>query len=248
MLFDASATALGSSSASAFAVILVTASGTFVGSSSSSSSAGVNHLSSAFFEGGSSFEWDYLIEAEASFAGSSSATADAHTAVGASAFFHGGSFFLYGTLLPIQGSSFFVVSAVVDVHLPPIRAITMGPKTFRWLQTLQRGDLPVFICDASTPMIPARITYRLAQVRLDGTRKYVGPQNRTPVPGNVGEFYATGRAGESGQPGLWVIEWLYQRTYQSDVQRTEMPFQVLDAVAAGDPREQLDRKIKFGWS
>jgi hypothetical protein len=128
------------------------------------------------------------------------------------------------------------------------RAITMGPKSFRWLQPLQRGDLSVFVCDDRGAITPVRVAYSLIQLRLDGTRKYVGPQERTPVAGGVGEFYATGRAGESGQPGEWVIEWVYQRTYQSDLQRTEMPFQVLDAVAVGDPREQLERKIKFGWS
>lgn len=239
---------IGGSTASASAVRQAIGAGTVTGASTFIARAGSIQLESAFFQGGSTFQWEYVGDAAATFLGSSMATAAAMAVRTTGAFFQGGSIFLYGELLPIQGTSFFSVLARVDAQLPPIKAVTMGPKTFRWLQALQRGDLSVFIHDGSNAIAPVRVAYSLAQLRLDGSRKYVGPQNRTPVKGSLGEFYATGRAGESGQPGQWIIEWLFQRTFQSDVQRTEMYFQVLDAVAVGDPREQLERRIKFGWS
>lgn len=126
----------------------------------------------------------------------------------------------------------------------------MGPKTFRWLEPLERGDLPVFVCDRHTPVAPYRVTYSLAQLRADGSKKYVGPQNRVPVAGELGEFYATGRAGESGQSGQWVIEWTLQRTPWSRPQVTEMRFDVVDGAAAGDcaPCSRVVARRKFGWS
>jgi|SRR5688572_1849508 hypothetical protein len=247
-LFDASATVLGSSSAAAIAVVRIIGAATCLGGSTFGAQVGVLQLSSAWFVASSFFTWDHQVEASASFLGTSAAGASGHAAVESRATFRGDGFFLHGALLPIQGTSAFSVASLVDAHPPPIKAITMGPKRFRWLQPLQRGDLSVFICDGRSAVVPSRIAYSLAFVRLDGSRRYVGPQNRTPVSGDVGEFYATGRAGESGQPGQWVIEWVYQRTPHSDAQRAEMAFHVLDAVALADPREQLARKVKFGWS
>lgn len=247
-LFDASGTASGSSAASGSALVRVRGAGTFLGSSAFTGLAGVNQLSSARFQGASAFAWDYFVEASATIAGTSAASAEGFVVANARAIIQGTSRFFYITPLVIWGSSTFSVVTFVDHQLPPIKAMTMGPKAFRWLQTLQRGDLSIFICQGRNAMIPARIAYSLVQVRLDGSKKHVGPQNRTPVPGEVGEFYASGRAGESGQPGQWLIEWLYQLTPQSKIQKTVMPFQVLDAVAVGDPRDSLQRRIKFGWS
>ena len=247
-IFDASGTAIGTSAASAAAIVEKFGVPHLGGTAALSAQAGVLQLSNASFQGSSIFDWDYFIEAAGTVAGTSAASADANIVHTALAVFPGSSLFLYSIPFVIAGTSFFSVAPQVDHQLLPVKAITMGPKTFRWLQPLQRGDLSVFICDGRSPVIPARIFYRLAQVRIDGTKKYVGPQERSPVPGVVGEFYASGRAGESGQPGLWVIEWVYQRTYQSDLQVTEMQFQVLDAVAINDPRELLVRKTKYGWS
>lgn len=242
------ATFVGTSSASADAVRRVVGAATFTGASTFSAQGGTIQLTSALVQGFSSFSWDYVSEAAATVLGASTSSASAVAAIGVGAFFQGGGHFLYSELLPIQGASFLAVAEVVDAHLPSVKAITMGPKTFLWLQSMQRGDLSVFIHDGRNAIRPVKVAYNLAQLRPDGSRKYVGPQYRTPVSGSLGEFYATGRAGESGQPGRWVIEWLFQQTPQSDVQIVEMHFRVLDATAVGDPREQLDRKIKYGWS
>ena len=243
-VLDASGLAAGSSTVAADAVVALTASAGFVGGASFAGQGAAIRLSSASFLGTSLAAWDYQLEAAGEVEGVSSATASAHRARTTGAGFLGRSSFVYGTLLPIHGSSFFSVAIVVDQHLPPLSAAAGATKTFRWLQQLQRGDLAVFLCG---PAIPVRISYRLAQVRPDGSRKHVGPKARSPSRGAVGEFYATGRAGEAGQPGDWVIEWTYQRTAQSHPERSEMAFRVLDAVQVGEQRELLDRKPKTGW-
>jgi hypothetical protein len=247
-LFDASGAVEGTGAATGAAVVRVARALAFGGSASVTARAGVGQLVSATFHGGSALDWESVVDAVAAFSGASSVEADGSVRVASKAFAHGGSRFLYRTPLVIQGSSFISILPVIDRHLRPLRAITLGPKTFRWLQPLQRGDLSVFVCERHTPLIPFRVTYSLAQVRPDGTRKYVGPRGRVPAAGDVGEFYATGRAGESGQSGQWVIEWTFQRTQQSAGEAAEMRFQVLDAAAVGDPRDRLPRKTKFGWS
>jgi hypothetical protein len=129
-----------------------------------------------------------------------------------------------------------------------IKAICPGPKAFRYMETLQRGDLPVFISDHAGPVSPVRVVYTLYFVRPNGSRKQVGPSSRTPVPGVVGEYYATGRAGEMGQPGEWLIRWEFQKTFQSASQYKEMRFRVLDAALAHDPRDVTCRRHKLGWN
>lgn len=123
----------------------------------------------------------------------------------------------------------------------------MAP-SFRYLQAFQRGDLPLFVSDAEGPVSPYLVVFTMFFVRPDGSRAQVGPSYRTPVQGDVGEFYATGRAGESGQPGCWMIRWQYQRSFDSDVQCKDMYFRVLDAVQAADPRDTLQRCRKYGWN
>lgn len=247
-LFDASGTADGTSTASSAASVRVARALTFQGSGSFTGMAGVGHRASATFGGRSSLAWDYVVDAAASFTGEASVAADGSVCVAARALARGSSRFLYNIPFTIQGTSSFWVLPVVDRHLRPLKAITLGPKTFQWLQPLQRGDLPVFLCDRHTPIVPYRVTYSLVNRRADGSRQYVGPRDRVPAAGDTGEFYATGRAGESGQAGQWVIEWTFQRSPDAIPEVAEMRFQVLDAFAVGDPRERLPRKIKFGWS
>ncbi len=127
-------------------------------------------------------------------------------------------------------------------------AICPEPKTFRYLHVFQRGDLPIYVFDSTGPVVPARIVFTLFFVRPNGALKQVGPLHRTPVAGMAGEFYATGRAGESDQPGCWVIRWEFQRTLNDAIQIKEMAFQVLDAALASDPQDITVRCRKFGWN
>jgi hypothetical protein len=247
-IFNSSGTVSGTSSASSAAGVVTRVSAGIGGSGDLTAAIGVVRVASSRFSGTSTLEWDYVQDASATISGTSPMTASALVAVTGIGVFQGGSSFRYSVPLVIAGSSFMSMATQVDTHLPPIRAITMAGKTFSWLQLLQRGDLSVFICDALGPVIPFAIKYRLIQVRLNGSRQAVGPRERTPVPGVAGEFYATGRAGEHGQPGQWIVEWTFQRASQSEVQVVELPYMVLDAVLSGDPLDVTCRKVKFGWN
>lgn len=127
-------------------------------------------------------------------------------------------------------------------------ALCPEPKTFRYLHNFQRGDLPIYVFDSAGPVVPARVVFTLFFVRPDGSLKRVGPEFRTPVPGMAGEFYATGRAGESDQPGCWLIRWEFQRALCEVVRTKDMSFRVLDAVVANDPTDVTVRCRKFGWN
>ena len=160
----------------------------------------------------------------------------------------GSSRMVFSYPLPIFGRGTLVGHAVVDRIAPPINAIVAPSKCFRYLEHFQRGDLPIFLSNHAGPVSPVRVVFTLYWVRPDGSRLQVGPANRTPIRGVVGEFYATGRAGESGQPGEWVIRWEFQRTFQSATQCKEMSFRVLDAVLAANPQDATHRCRKFGWN
>lgn len=247
-LLDASGTADASSMVSSDAAVRVARSLIFDGSTAFVGSAGLVQLTSATARGGSLFRWDYAALASATFAGAAVAEAAGSVRVEAKALARGSSRFFYNVPLEMTGASQLSVVPVVDRQLRPLRGITLGPKTFRWLQPLQRGDLSVLICDRHAPFGPYRVTYSLLQLRPDGSRRYVGVRDRVPASGGLGEFYATGRAGESGQPGQWVIEWRFQRSPDSAAQSVEMPFQVLDTVAGCVDLNGCPRKAKFGWS
>lgn len=155
---------------------------------------------------------------------------------------------VFSAPLPMVGKTVLTGVAVVDKVPLPVNAIVAPPKSFRYLQLLQRGDLPIYISNHAGPVSPVRVVYTMYQVRPDGTKFQVGPKHRTPAKGVVGEYYATGRAGESGQPGNWLIRWEFQRTFQSAIQIKEMCFRVLDAVLANDPMDVTPRVVKYGWN
>jgi len=247
-LFNASGTVSGTSSASSAGVVLTFVSTVLQGTGDLGAALGVVRISSARFDGAGSLDWDYRVEASGVVSGTSAASGAALIAKSAFGTFQGASAFLYAVPLIVFGASSMSATVVVDRHLPPIRAITMGPKTFSWLHLLQRGDLSVFICDSTGPVVPFSIRYRLIQVRLNGSRQPMGPRERVPVAGVAGEFYATGRAGENGQPGQWIVEWTFQRSSSSELQVVEFPFMVLDAVLAGVPGDVTCRKTKYGWN
>jgi hypothetical protein len=122
------------------------------------------------------------------------------------------------------------------------------PKTFRYMQWYQRDDLSILLCDDNGPVDPVWVRFTLYLVMPSGVRRQIGVAQRTPVHGGVGEFYASGKAGDGGQPGDWVIVWEFRLESQSVNQTTEMEFQVLDAVAANDPLDETVRCRRYGWT
>lgn len=247
-LVDGSGTALGGSSASLLGSVIFHQGGVAAGTSSAVCAGGTIYLGTVRVLGTSSLEWDYFQDGEGVALGSSFASLDAVRVRTAKGVTLGTSFLKHVALLPILGLSYMSMHA--EVLRSPLKAITMGPKTFRWMQLLQRGDLAIFLCNLGGGIvIPTVIVYSLINVRSDGTRKYIGPRHRSPVNGEqAGEFYAVGLAGQGGQPGPWVIEWKIQRSSSDPLQVVEMDFCVLDGVLAQDPRDITDRKVKFGWN
>lgn len=120
-------------------------------------------------------------------------------------------------------------------------------KTFRWMQRLGIGDLEHFTKDArGMPYSPIVCLYALYQVLPGGVKVLSGPPNRRPVQQGVGRYYATGTAGDCGQPGEWVIQWRCQRFWYDPPTICETHFLVQDAVAAGPPDPTV-RSCKKGW-
>ncbi len=143
-------------------------------------------------------------------------------------------------------------SAHGPVNTDPISGATFGPggiKRFRWLQTFQRGDLAICIRDVrGVPFGPYFIGYTMFTVSSTGVMHQVGPTDHKPVMATLGTYYATGTAGENGQPGNWAIRWRFQRSFGGPVMEQIQQFQVLDAVLAQEPLDQTVRVRKFGWN
>lgn len=154
---------------------------------------------------------------------------------------------LFGHFLdPVIGTSAMVAHLVSEQEPPPVLASVTGIKALRWGVLLERGELTMYLRSPSGPVMPAAVSYTLYQVK-NGSLFQVGPAGRTPAHGSLGEFYVTGRIGEGGQPGDWVVRWAYQRFFYSAISYVEYPFQVQDAVAAKDPRDITVRIEKYGW-
>lgn len=242
-------TASGVSTPSGAAAITHHVSSSVSGGSATTSAAGTLYLGSGLIEGTSLLDWDYFVNGGGQSDGQATTTGSGFRIINGGGRIVGvGQFLWAGAPLPIRGTTTMVGEPVVDHHLPAIRAIVSPPKSFRYLQWFQRGDLPVYICDRAGPVSPVWVRFTMYQVLPCGARKVVGPNRRVPVQGEVGEFYVTGRAGETGQPGNWVVLWEYRRNLQSATQSKEMEFQVLDAVLAADPRDVTVRHRKYGWN
>lgn len=246
-LYDGSGTALGTSAASLLGSVISHLGVEFPGTSTMVGSGGTNYLSTLQVQGSSLLLWDTQ-EASGTASGTSTASLSAVRVRNARGVARGTSSLTYSTLLPIRGQSF--MAAHFEVQRPQLKGITLGPKTFRWLQLWQRGDLSIFLCNPSGGIIvPELIVYSLIYIRPDGSRKYIQPLHRVPVRGaQPGEFYVVGLAGQGGQPGSWAIEWKVQRSSSEPLQTIEMLFCVLDGVLARDPNDLTDRKVKFGWN
>lgn len=109
-----------------------------------------------------------------------------------------------------------------------------SPGVFKCGHLFQRGDLPIYIVDRNGfPFSPYHINYTLLYHHWS---KYhephyqdflkVYPCHRVPVQANVGEYYATGYAGEGGQPGQWYVEWVLQEYFQGPLQEDRFGFRV----------------------
>lgn len=162
----------------------------------------------------------------------------------------------------IQGSSTFSLAGDplpmrgygdITGYLTPIPVLTLCPcppvvrPMFSWGYALTRGDLTLCLKDKSgNPISPYLIWYTL--YRMQGENKLqVGPDRRTPISPQVGEFYAVGIMGDEGQPGMWSIEWTWEFSARSPLQSFEYSFEVRDAASSNDPNDLTPRCKKYGW-
>ena len=222
------------------------AGGVAMGMSAMFGQVGIIHLSSGTAYGVGTLIWDNQQEAGGTAVGTSLMSGEPLIYRGAGGIARGTSALLWSIPDVIRGSSLMFGDPVVERALPPIKAILPPPKQFRYGQRLTRGGLSIYLCNQAGPIIPAHISFTLYQVRSDGSRFRVGPKDRIPVPGSIGEFYVTGSAGECGQPGCWQIEWVVQQNGLSPVQTRRMDFLVVDAAAS--PCDNTPRVRKYGWS
>ena len=96
--------------------------------------------------------------------------------------------------------------------------------------SFQRGDLPLFLVDASgSPTSPYIVRYTIYFQPKSGCPIRSGPEDRTPVMADIGEYYATGTAGECHQPGDWFVLWWYQESFGSERFEVRYPFKVFDS-------------------
>lgn len=102
---------------------------------------------------------------------------------------------------------------------------------FVWGHVFQRGDLPLFVTDFSgNPVGPYKVTYTMYFHPSNAACGFrVGPEDRTPVNVGTGEYYATGIAGQCGQPGTWCVVWKVQEVFEGPVISDKFCFQVFDA-------------------
>jgi hypothetical protein len=246
-LVDGSGTAHGAATVSGTGRYLAGGSGTASGIATFEGQGGVLLIFTGVSHGLGDLFWRQFVDGSGTAAGLGSISGASVRVRTASGRFLARGDLLWSYPLPMHGKSALVGFPVVERIRTLIKAICPGPKAFRYMDLLQRGDLPVFISDHDGPVSPVKVSYTLYLTRPDGSYKQVGPAHM-PSKGVVGEYYATGRAGELGQPGEWFIRWEYQRTYQSAPQFKEMRFRVLDAVLAKDPRDVTPRCRKFGWN
>lgn len=246
-LYDGSVDLSGTSSSSLTGVVFHY--GTIVASGSSSTTAAFERWvsGSAFFTGASDSQVITTIDSPSTTLSGSSASTMTGARIVSSGTLH---FEGYGGIhlaevLPAEGTSSTAIFG--EVLRTNLLVKSADPKAFKWMQQFQRGDLSLFLCDGrEAPVDVKLIFYALYQVKGQG-RVARGPQRRIPSRGVLGEYYATGLAGESGQPGDWVIVWTYQVEPGDPLVNVEYSFRVVDAVVLAASNSLLTRNRKYGW-
>jgi hypothetical protein len=141
-----------------------------------------------------------------------------------------------------------LLSGYLDlVHVPrPVRC-HQKYREFRLGHVFGRGDLSFLLRLDGAPSSLYRVTYSLFQVHPGGSQQLVGSPERYPVMATVGEYYATFRSDDVGQPGDWLIRWRYQLSPSTQPLVEDYRFSILDAVLAKDPNDGTPRKTRRGW-
>lgn len=190
-----------------------------------------------------------VLESDGVAVGGSLVTGNLVRSVGLQGWTFGGSVAALSVPEPIFGVA--VVTAYMEVicvqypvcQTPPVQ------KHFRWGHQLGPGDLEICATGkGGNPLGPVCITFTMFQIQRGCQPLQKGPSGRHPAKtSRVGCYYATGTAGECGQPGLWLIRWRYQGSFGGPWVETDCYFYVLDSVLCSVPGDTLDRECKYGW-
>lgn len=267
-LIDIDATSTGVGDATASLAVLTSLSESVGGAGGSNLSVGVMHnipyllLGGSNISGSSQATIDFsgytggsgdvidarLLEASGLALGGSLASGSAVRVIGLSGYAIGSGTFGVSVPEPIYGVA--IVTAYMEViHVPlPICETPQVEKRFRWGHQFGRGDLDIHVIDSlGNPLGPVCISYTMYQLQKGCAPKQYGPSGRKPGTERVGTYYATGTAGECGQPGLWIIRWSYQRSFGESPVVKDCYFWVLDSVLCPVPGDTLPRNCKYGW-
>jgi hypothetical protein len=151
---------------------------------------------------------------------------------------------------PVYGLTDLACVVLVDHIGPAIQEVCpcTPVTTFRWGQNFSMGDLALYVTGPNgQPISPFEVFYTLYRVLSNNTPHQVGPSNRTPILQSIGEYHATGTAGQLGQPGDWQIHWHFRRTFNNPVETEVHAFKVVDSVSSPIYADPTCRKIKYGW-
>lgn len=120
---------------------------------------------------------------------------------------------------------------------------------FRWGHQFGPGDLEYRVTgEGGTPFGASCIGFTVHQIQRGCVPKQIGPADRKPGSRSLGVYYATGTAGECGQPGLWMIRWCHRKSFGGAPVYEDCYFWVLDAVLCPVAGDTLPRAIKWGWA
>lgn len=204
---------------------------------------------SGFTQGQGSATVATVIDADGLALGGSSVTGNAFRIIGVQGFTFGGSLTTLSVPEPIIGVA--VVTAHMEViHVGyPICETPQVHNRFRWGHQFGQGDLDICVVGSNgNPLGPVCITFTMFQIQRGCQPLQKGPSGRHPgKTSRVGCYYATGTAGECGQPGLWLIRWRYQGTFGGPWIEKDCYFYVLDSVLCPVPGDTLPRECKYGW-
>jgi len=100
-------------------------------------------------------------------------------------------------------------------------------------QELGRGDLDIFTEDSDgNPVNVYEISYSIYYVDSDnGAEVLIGPDTRTPVNPEVGEYYAAVRIPNSAVAGCYRIRWRVRETASSSQEGAVQEFGVVADVS-----------------
>lgn len=235
------------------------ASGTSTGSGSITANAALSQLLSGTTLGSGVLSIPPLLASGTAF-GLATVTGAAGFLIGVSGLVQGqGKLLLSGYPDTLYGTSAMTGELVVEQMPPTVcycsssasstadGSISNPGGPFKWGDAFQVGDLNLFVRDSAGSVNPNAVSYTLYWIR-NGVPYQAGPANRVPARGpNAGQFYVTGRVGDFGQPGDWMVRWYTQRFLFSETNVVEYRFVVQDALAAADPRDVTVRVLKYGW-